>query len=67
MWATIESEIDTGVYRTEDYGKNWELVSDNQDLQGRPWYYQHIIADPSDENTSIEDEGILSGLKLMFK
>ena len=51
MWATIESEIDTGVYRTEDYGKNWELVSDNQDLQGRPWYYQHIIADPSDENT----------------
>ena len=51
MWATIESEIDTGVYRTDDYGKNWELVSDNQDLQGRPWYYQHVIADPSDENT----------------
>jgi len=51
MWATLESEIDTGVYRTEDYGKTWNLVSDNQDLQGRPWYYQHIFADPSDENT----------------
>ena len=51
IWATIESEIDTGVYRTENYGKTWNLVSDDQDLQGRPWYYQHIFADPSDENT----------------
>ena len=26
IWATIESEIDTGVYRTENYGKTWALV-----------------------------------------
>ena len=26
-------------------------MSDNQDIQGRPWYYQHIFADPQDADT----------------
>ena len=50
VWATIEAE-DCGVYRSDDGGDTWELVSDNRDLQGRPWYYQHIFADPQDPET----------------
>ena len=47
VWATVESE-DCGVYRSDDFGETWELVNEDKDLQGRPWYYQHIIADPQD-------------------
>ena len=50
VWATIEAE-DCGVYRSDNGGDTWELVSDDRDLQGRPWYYQHIFADPQDANT----------------
>ena len=50
VWATIEAE-DCGLYRSDDGGDTWELVSDNRDLQGRPWYYQHVFADPQDSET----------------
>ncbi len=50
VWATVEAE-DSGVYRSDDGGATWEKVSDNQDIQGRPWYYQHIFADPQDAET----------------
>ncbi len=47
IWATVESE-DCGIYRSDDFGETWDLVNEDKDLQGRPWYYQHIIADPQD-------------------
>ncbi len=50
VWATIESE-DSGIFRSEDGGAHWELATDNRDLQGRPWYYQHIFADPRNADT----------------
>ncbi len=50
VWATVEAE-DSAVFRSDDSGATWEKVSDNQDLQGRPWYYQHIFADPHDANS----------------
>jgi photosystem II stability/assembly factor-like uncharacterized protein len=50
VWATIEAE-DCGLFRSDDGGATWELVSDNRDLQGRPWYYQHVFADPQDPDT----------------
>jgi photosystem II stability/assembly factor-like uncharacterized protein len=50
VWATVESE-DAALYRSDDAGATWENVSDNQDIQGRPWYYQHIFADPQDSDT----------------
>ena len=49
VYATVESEK-AGLYRSFDGGKRWSLVSDDQDLQGRPWYYQHVFADPRDWN-----------------
>ena len=51
IYATVEAG-ESGVYRSDDYGDTWELVSDNRDLQGRPWYYQHIFADPQDADTA---------------
>ena len=50
VYATVEAG-EPGVFRSDDYGDTWELVSDNRDLQGRPWYYQHIFADPQDADT----------------
>lgn len=50
VWATLEAE-DCGIFRSEDWGATWERVNDNRDLQGRPWYYQHIFADPQDPET----------------
>jgi photosystem II stability/assembly factor-like uncharacterized protein len=50
VWATIEAE-DCGLYRSDNGGDTWELVSDDRDLQGRPWYYQHVFADPQDADT----------------
>ena len=47
VWATVEAESG-GVYRSDDEGDTWGLVSDQSDLQARPWYYQHIFADPKD-------------------
>ena len=50
VWATVEGK-DCGLFRSDDGGATWETVSDNQDLQGRPWYYQHVFADPQDPDT----------------
>ena len=50
VWATIEAD-DAGLYRSDDGGATWELATDNQDIQGRPWYYEHIFADPVDADT----------------
>jgi photosystem II stability/assembly factor-like uncharacterized protein len=50
VWVTVEAE-DCGLFRSDDSGATWELVSDNRELQGRPWYYQHIFADPQDADT----------------
>ena len=50
VWATVDAE-DCGVYRSDDGGDTWELMTGERDLQGRPWYYSHIFADPQDAET----------------
>lgn len=49
--ALVESDIGPGLYRSDDFGEHWNLVSDLQDLRYRPWYYMHVFADPIDEDT----------------
>ena len=56
LWATIEAlgEGDAdggGVFRSDDYGATWELLNADASLRGRPWYYQHIFADPNNADT----------------
>ncbi len=51
VWAIIEADSRPGLYRSDDAGKSWTLLSSEQRLRGRPWYYNHVVADPRDENT----------------
>ncbi|HTF28426.1 MAG TPA: hypothetical protein VK625_06235, partial [Flavitalea sp.] len=49
VWAIIEAENNqTGVYRTDDAGAHWQLMSQFAELHQRPWYYHHLTADPKD-------------------
>ncbi|HEY7627610.1 MAG TPA: hypothetical protein VH761_11100, partial [Ilumatobacteraceae bacterium] len=49
VFAIVEAEgRKRGLYRTDDFGDTWEKVSSKPDLGWRPWYYQHVIAHPTD-------------------
>ena len=50
VWAIVESEV-SGLYRSDDLGEHWMLVSDRPDLTLRPFYYMHVIAHPTDPET----------------
>lgn len=51
VWAIVEHKEKGGLYRSDDYGDTWQLVSDNQNLISRAWYYMHVHADPVDPDT----------------
>ncbi|MBL0901098.1 MAG: glycosyl hydrolase, partial [Reyranella sp.] len=52
VWALVEAEGDkTGLYRSDDFGMRWSMVSPNRDLMHRPWYYTHVFADPGHADT----------------
>lgn len=50
VWALVEA-AQTGLYRSDDWGDTWDLISDQPDLSQRPFYYMHVIAHPADPNT----------------
>jgi photosystem II stability/assembly factor-like uncharacterized protein len=47
VYALIDSETKPALYRSDDRGESWTFVSDNFQIIGRPFYYSHIIANPS--------------------
>ena len=52
VFAMIESEGRTrGLYRSDDIGETWQKVSSDPELGWRPWYYEHVIAHPTDPDT----------------
>ncbi len=59
VYAIVESESDGVLWRSNDGGDKWELVSSSQQVGGRPFYYSDIRVDPTDENTLY---GIAGGL-----
>ena len=50
VWALIEAE-DGGLFRSDDGGKRWRLVSDDSVIRDRHYYYTHIYADTQDAET----------------
>jgi len=54
VYALIEgnSEKDEGgLFVSSDGGKNWSMVSGDNRLTQRAWYYTEVFADPQDEHT----------------
>ena len=47
VYALIDSQTKPGLYRSDDLGANWSFVSDNFQIIGRPFYYSHVYANPS--------------------
>lgn len=50
LYALVEAPEDTkegGLYRSDNQGKNFELVSNKKELLDRPFYYCNIEADPN--------------------
>jgi photosystem II stability/assembly factor-like uncharacterized protein len=50
VYAVIEAE-DGALFRSDDGGATWQRCSEEAGLRGRPWYYMHVFADPSDADT----------------
>ena len=52
VFAIVEAHPgEGGLWRSDDAGESWELVNETRVIQSRAWYYNHITADPNDENT----------------
>ena len=48
VYALVEAKK-TGLYKSEDGGEHWTLVS-TKNIGGRPFYYADIFVDPQNEN-----------------
>ncbi len=54
VYALIESDSDKdsgGLFVSNNGGKNWSRISDDNRLTQRAWYYIELFIDPKDENT----------------
>ena len=53
VYAVIESDSDQdkgGLFVSEDAGNSWTMVSGDNRLVQRAWYYIEVFPDPNDEN-----------------
>ena len=53
IWAIVitAEEKDGGLYRSDDSGETWKRINRDHKLRQRGWYYAHLTAHPTDENT----------------
>jgi photosystem II stability/assembly factor-like uncharacterized protein len=47
LYALVEAKPGGGLYRSDDAGEHFALVSDNPGLITRPFYYDNVDADPT--------------------
>ncbi|MCB0491601.1 MAG: glycosyl hydrolase [Cyclobacteriaceae bacterium] len=51
VYAIVETEKSkSGLYRSDDGGNKWTLLSNNQDISSRSWYYMEVFPDPINED-----------------
>ncbi|MDX2436726.1 MAG: glycosyl hydrolase, partial [Acidobacteriota bacterium] len=50
VWALVEAE-DGGLFRSDNGGEEFRLVTGERELRQRAWYYTHLEADPKDADT----------------
>ncbi|GAB3170915.1 VPS10 domain-containing protein [Telluribacter humicola] len=53
VYAVVESDTEKeqgGVFRSDDAGKSWTLISKDHRTVQRAWYYIEIFADPNNED-----------------
>ncbi|MEE4273931.1 MAG: hypothetical protein V2I67_19795 [Thermoanaerobaculales bacterium] len=50
VYATVEGEEDTALYRSDDLGNHWIRTDDSTNVQMRPFYFSELIVDPTDHN-----------------
>ncbi len=51
VFAIIESEKEVaGLYRSDNAGANWALISNDKTITSRSWYYMEVFADPMNED-----------------
>jgi photosystem II stability/assembly factor-like uncharacterized protein len=47
VYALVEAKPGGGLYRSDDQGQSWKLMSSNSGLIARPFYYATLGADPT--------------------
>ena len=58
LYVLMEAEPGGGLYRSDDRGQTFELVSTQSGILNRPFYYTNVDADPSDADVVyINNEG----------
>jgi photosystem II stability/assembly factor-like uncharacterized protein len=60
VYALIESKEDGVLWLSEDHGDSWVVVSEEESLNSRPFYYSDLRVDPSDANRLFAISGRLS-------
>ena len=50
VWAVVEAE-QGGLFLSDDAGKTWRKVNEDRRLRQRPWYYNHVYADPQNSES----------------
>lgn len=50
VYALVESKGNNALYRSEDGGHHWRMISDDDNIGNRPFYYADIYVDPERPN-----------------
>jgi photosystem II stability/assembly factor-like uncharacterized protein len=51
VWVILEAKPGSGLYRSDDAGETFQLVSDYAPMLTRPFYYMGVTVHPKDPNT----------------